>query len=146
MVNPKLSFSKHIERIVSKGMKDEKDQWPFQRKKKNFNSNWNWIVPSPSQNTSGTCCSSKGWYDNQQAVGKSAAPCLKNIMGAHSCLTSNASKVLCQVMPIEYRIREVSIREYSKIMGHPDNDYLKTLLTNARSISNNCTPPSYLKS
>ena len=31
-------------------------------------------------------------------------------------------------------------------MGHPDNDYLKTLLANASSISNNFTPLSYLKS
>ena len=72
--------------------------------------------------------------------------CKKKIIGAHSCSASNATEVLCQVMPIEYRIRELSIREYSKIMGRPNDDYLKTLLTNARSIRNNFTPLSYLKS
>ena len=54
--------------------------------------------------------------------------CLRSIVGAKACSSSAAIEVICGVMPIKIRIRELCSREYLRIKSKENNHILRTLL------------------
>ena len=66
--------------------------------------------------------------------------CLKKIVGAHKCSSSDATEVIAGVIPMRFRIRELCIREYTKLISKDESNKLKQDLIESAVIKRKYTP------
>ena len=83
---------------------------------------------------------------NISQIEKVQGQCLKKVLGVHRSSSTNAVEVIAGIMPLRQRLRELCMREFTKIMSREETDYLRCSLENANNIGNAFTPLSYLRS
>ena len=149
LLDPMLSFAKHIENIASKTRKAmNKICGLFKgRRRISVELGIHLYIALVRPHLEYAAPVWAGITVNQwNILEKVQHQCLKKILGAHSNSSSNATEVVAGVMPLRFRTRELCVREYIKIISRHDNNEIKKMLLSAKSIRNTFTPMSYLVS
>ena len=71
--------------------------------------------------------------------------CLRQILRTKAHCSTDAVKVIAQVIPFQLRVRDLCTRDYARIAAKPDSHSLVKLMENSASKGNDYCPLAYIK-